>query len=263
MTDKPDSFHGASGPPPVTAAEPTLAERARTLMQIGGASSLASMSQKHDGYPFASVMPYATDDRGNPIFLISQMAMHTKNLRGEPRATLLVAEQSSSPLGAARISVMGDATKVDDSEKQAIAAVYLARHPESQQWAGFGDFGFYRLVVKDVYFIGGFGVMGWVPAEMYAAAKPDPLAGAARDIIAHMNEDHVDSMILLIQQHLQVKAEDARMTTVDRYGFNVMMQSDQGVRGGRIAFAETANSSSDVRKVLVDMVSSARKSLEG
>lgn len=143
-------------------------------MQVGGFSTLATMSQKHEGYPFGSVMPYAVDGSGSPIFLISQMATHTKNLRAEPRATLLVAASAGS-LGAARISVMGEVAEVPGEERETVAKIYLARHPESKQWAGFGDFGFYRMTVKDVYFIGGFGVMGWVSADDYAVVQPDTI----------------------------------------------------------------------------------------
>lgn len=150
--------------------EPTLAQRARALMQAGGASSLSTMSVKHPGYPFGSVMPYAVDDCGSPIVLISQMATHTKNLRAEPRATLLVAQESGSPLGAARVSVIGEFKQVEEAEKEKVAAIYLEAHPESRQWVSFGDFGFYRMTVKDVYLVGGFGVMGWVTAEEYASS---------------------------------------------------------------------------------------------
>ena len=248
MAKKPDS----------SVPEPTLAERARTLMSVGGSSSLSTMSVKHPGYPFGSVMPYAVDESGNPIVLISQMAMHTKNLRAEPRATLLVAQQSGSSLGTARISVIGDVAKVEESDTERIAAIYFEAHPESRQWASFGDFDFYKMTVKDVYHIGGFGVMGWVTAEDYAAAEADPLVESARDIIDHMNEDHVESMILLIQKQLGIKTADARMTAVDRYGFNVLMKVESKTRGGRIGFSSIANSPTEVRKILVAMVNEAR-----
>lgn len=154
---------------PNSTAEPTLAQQARTLMRVGGFSTLSTISLKHPEYPFGSVMPYADDDAGSPLFLISQMAVHTKNLRAQTRATLLVAASSGS-LGSARISVMGDVAKVEGDAIQEVAQTYLSRHPDSRQWAGFGDFGFYRMTVKDVYFIGGFGVMGWINAEDYRAA---------------------------------------------------------------------------------------------
>ena len=89
----------SSGQPPV--AEPTFAERVRTLVHVGRVGSLSTLSLKQEGYPFGSVMPYGLDDRGRPIFLISTMAMHTQNLQAEPRASLLITQPESTgdPLG--------------------------------------------------------------------------------------------------------------------------------------------------------------------
>src|SRR5437762_3355741 len=72
--------------------EPPYAERARTLVHLGRAGTLATLSRRHVGHPFASIMPYAVDERGNPLLLISTMAMHTQNLQGDARASLLVAQ---------------------------------------------------------------------------------------------------------------------------------------------------------------------------
>ena len=71
-------------------AEPSYAERARTLMHLGRIGSLSSLSRKQPGFPFGSVMPYGLDSAGRPIFLISTMAMHTQNLQANPHASLLV-----------------------------------------------------------------------------------------------------------------------------------------------------------------------------
>src|SRR5260370_7182552 len=79
-----------------TAAEPSFAERARTLMHLGRIGSLSTLSRKQPGYPFGSVMPYAMDDAGHPIFLISTMAMHTQNLQPNPRPTQLVTQPAPS-----------------------------------------------------------------------------------------------------------------------------------------------------------------------
>ncbi len=76
--------------------EPTHAERARTLVHLGRTGSLATLSRKHPGWPFASVMPYAIDDFGRPLILISTMAMHTQNLVENPRASLLVAQSDAA-----------------------------------------------------------------------------------------------------------------------------------------------------------------------
>src|ERR1700745_50044 len=90
--------------------EPSYAERARTLLCLGRIGSLSTHSLKQPGFPFGSVMPYGLDDHGRPIFLISTMAMHTQNLRADPRASLLVTQQDSGGdvLGASRVTLVGD-----------------------------------------------------------------------------------------------------------------------------------------------------------
>lgn len=259
MTDD-SQQHGSSGAPSSEVPEPSLAERARTLMHLGGVSSLSTMSQKHPGYPFGSVMPYAVDDGGAPIFLISAMAMHTHNIKREPKCTLLVQpdDAGSDPLGGARISVMGDVTVADDDQRDRLAELYLARHEQAQFWINFGDFKFFTMQVVDVYFIGGFGVMGWIKSEDYAAAAPDPIADAANDIIQHMNDDHVEAMQILARHHLGVEASNVNMTSVDRLGFNVKLLTDEGVRGGRIGFSEAVSSATEVRTMLVQMIKTLR-----
>src|SRR5580658_6991059 len=95
-------------------AEPTFAERARTLMYLGRIGSLSTLSRKQQGFPFGSVMPYGLDDLGQPVFLISTMAMHTHNIRADPRSSLLVTqpEAGADPLGAARVTLLGNVLPV-------------------------------------------------------------------------------------------------------------------------------------------------------
>jgi heme oxygenase (biliverdin-IX-beta and delta-forming) len=78
------------GPPPPP--EPSYAERARTLVHLARSGMLSTLSRRHPGHPFGSVMPYAPDPRGAALLLISTMAMHTQNLLTDPRASLLVAQ---------------------------------------------------------------------------------------------------------------------------------------------------------------------------
>ena len=97
MTTSPGRKHAGPGPasdqPPVP--EPTFAERARTLVYLGRVGSLSTLSRKQPGFPFGSVMPYALDGHGRPIFLISTMAMHTQNLQADARASLLVTQEDT------------------------------------------------------------------------------------------------------------------------------------------------------------------------
>jgi heme iron utilization protein len=238
--------------------EPTYAERAKTLVHVGRVGSLSTLSRRHAEWPFGSVMPYGLDERGNPSFLISTMAMHTQNLLADPRASLLVTEPGAAedPLGAGRVTLMGRAAKISGDD---VREGYLARHPNASYWVDFKDFAFFRLEVMDVYFVGGFGVMGWVDAAEYSKAEPDPLADAAAGILAHMNEDHVDAMLLLARGLGGVEGRDARMTAVDRLGFYLRIETSEGMRGLRLPFLREARSPQETREILVEMVRRERQ----
>jgi len=251
---------GSVTPDQVPAPELTYGERARTLIHLGRVGSLSTMSRKHPGWPFGSVMPYALDDAGRPLFLISSMAMHTQNIQADVHASLLITPSDApDPLGAARLTLLGEVAQLPIEEVVAARKIYLARHENARYWVDFEDFAFYRMEITDAYFVGGFGVMGWVTADDYLQAEPDPLAEAAPAIIEHMNKDHSDSLLLLAKFFAGVEAEQATMTSVDRLGFHLRLKSADRVRGVRIAFLLQARSVEDTRKILEQMVRLARQ----
>jgi len=243
-----------------SAPEPSFAERARTLLHLGRIGSLSTLSRKQPGYPFGSVMPYGLDERGRPIFLISTMAMHTQNLQSDPRASLLVTQPDAGgdPLGASRITLLGNVAPLAKPEVAAARKLCLERYANSKHWVDFEDFSFHRMDAVDVYYVGGFGVMGWVTASEYDGAKPDPLADAATEIIKHMNADHRDALVLIAGAFAGVEAQAATITAVDRLGFHVRLMTPEGIRGARIAFLREVKSPLDARKVLVEMTRQAR-----
>src|SRR6267378_5079829 len=248
----------ASNQPAV--AEPTFAERARTLVYLGRVGSLSTFSCKQQGFPFGSVMPYGLDDHANPIFLISTMAMHTQNVQADPRSSLLVTQPDTigDPLGASRVTLLGNTLPVPVPEVAEARKLYLAHYANSKYWVDFEDFSFYRMEVVDVYYVGGFGVMGWVSPSEYSLARPDPLADSMTEILEHMNTDHNDALVLLARTFAGIESQQAKMTSVDRLGFHVRLTTRDGVRGVRIAFLQEVGSAAETRMVLVEMVQQAR-----
>jgi hypothetical protein len=244
--------------------EPTYAERVRTLLSLTSIATLSTLSRKHVGFPFGSLMPYALDSSGRPIFLISNMAMHTQNLKADPRASLFVEQTGADgdPLGAARATLMGRVELVPQEDIASARELYLVRQPNSRYWVDFADFNFFRLQPIDVYYVGGFGVMGWVEATDYERSSPDPLAEASAGILSHMNADHVDSMILLARTHASMEASEATMTSVDRLGFSLRLTTADGMKGARINFPREVTTPQETRKVLVEMVRQAGNSTQ-
>lgn len=254
------SGSGTSTDQPMT-PEPSFAERARTLVYVGRIGSLSTVSRRHAGFPFGSVMPYGMDDQGRPIFLISAMAMHTQNLQEDPRASLLVMEPDASgdPLGASRVTLIGHVGRVPEPEVPEARKVYLDRYGNSKRWVEFEDFDFYRMDVVDVYYVGGFGVIGWVSALDYNGAQPDPLADAAAGIIQHLNADHVDALILLARRFASVEPQEAKMTSVDRLGFHMILKTQDGMRDARVAFLREVKTPAETERVMIEMVRQARQ----
>ena len=85
------SEHGGGGAGPAIAGDPTSfpsdAELARTLTAGQRQATLCTLTA--DGYPYGSVVSYAVDDAGAPLLLISELAEHTVNARGDDRVSML------------------------------------------------------------------------------------------------------------------------------------------------------------------------------
>jgi putative heme iron utilization protein len=223
---------------------------------LGLIGSLSTQSQKFPGFPFGSMMPYAADNFGRPIFFVSSMAMHTHNLRQDPRASLLITQPdvSGDPLGAARVTLLGE---VNEAPADEVRDLYLSRYENAKYWQEYSDFAYYRLQVSAVYFIGGFGVMGWISAEDYRSASPDPLASAASGIIRHMNNDHADALRLIARRFAGEEPDEAAITAVDRLGFHLRLKSGERIHGTRVAFLREVRNTEEARAVFVEMVRQA------
>jgi heme iron utilization protein len=230
-------------------------------MHSGRIGSLSTLSRKQPGFPFGSLMPYELDNEGRPIFLISTMAMHTQNLQADPRASIFVTEPDAcgDSLGSSRVTLIGTALRVPEAELADARTVYLTGYPDSKYWVDFEDFFFCRLDLIDVYYVGGFGVMGWVAASDYSQAQADPLANDKHDIMQHMNADHRDALILLTKRFAGLEAQQAEMTAVDRLGFHLRLKTQDGMKGTRMAFLREVTDPSQTREVFVEMMKQARQ----
>ena len=248
-----------AGPPGGTTApvtlEPAFAERARTLAYLGRTGTLATLSRKHTGHPFASVMPYALDEQGRPLMLISSMAMHTQNLTADARASLLVTQPTAGdPLAAGRLTLMGEGRMVPEVELDGVKAAYLARHANAAYWVDFDDFGFWRLELADLYFVGGFGAMDWVAAAEYMTVKPDPLADISESIIQHINEDHSAALLTYARVLAGEPSDEATMVSIDRLGFKLRLRTGERIHSARIPFPREVTTAGECREVFIEML---------
>lgn len=246
-------------------AQPTHAERARTVVASSTRGTLSTLAVNPAGYPFGSLVAYALDESGHPLLLLSGLAEHTTNLKADPRASLFVTEplpEDGDPLAHGRVTLLGDlAVAGDDGDDgdDGVRERYLDVHPEAKLYVDFPDFSFYRLTVSDVRYVGGFGRMSWASPEDFLAAEADPLAPSAADIVEHMNADHADALLDYCRGLAgKTAAISASMTGVDRYGFDVAAITEEGPEPVRIDFTKPLSTPDQVRSEMVRLVRAAR-----
>jgi putative heme iron utilization protein len=240
---------------------PSHAERAMTLACGARTATLCTVAREPAGYPYGSFVTFAID-RGHPVFLISALAEHTRNLSADPRASLLIAESvRADPLANGRVTLLGRCTVLaDEAERKAARKAFLAAHPNAGYYAGFGDFSWWRLAVESVRYIGGYGRMSWVPREEWLGAEPDPLAEGAAGIVEHMNAEHAATLLDCCRRFTRARdATAATMTSVDRYGFEMSVTTAKGPRPVRLGFSGPVSSPEEARDELVALAAKARK----
>jgi len=251
-------------PPTNPAPEPSHAERTRTLVAGQTRGSLATLAIEPPGTPFGSIVTYGLDDVGRPVSFVSTLAEHTRNLLADPRASLLAVEavhDGSDPLAGGRATLLGRLEQVaDEAEAEAAKAAYLVANPQAF-YVAYGDFLCVRLEILSIRYVGGFGRMSWVSVDDYATAEPDPLAPHAAGIIGHMNADHAGAMVELCHAYAgRTDVTAARMTAVDRYGFEVVadVTGPRQQAAFRVGFRTPQAAPDGVRKELVGMLHASR-----
>lgn len=264
MTDQHGRPSGAAEEPLYDAdiPTPTHGERARTLLDSLSTGTLCTIAVEPAGFPYGSFVTFAAN-AGNPLFFISALAEHTRNLKGDSRASLLVAEGGGDdPLARARVTLVGHCRPVAAGDRSDAAATYLAVHPNAEYYIDFKDFGFWRLEVESLRYIGGYGRMSWVNLDDWRRAEPDPIAPHAAAILAHMNDDHAHNLVDYCRAFTKATdATAAQMTSIDRYGFEMSVDTAKGPRPVRLAFENQIATIQDARRELVALAEAARQAL--
>jgi putative heme iron utilization protein len=235
-----------------------IAADARRLARRAFKASLATLDSA-SGAPYASLITVATDLAGAPIFLISTLARHTRNLSHDPRAAILIdgSGDLADPLQGARVTLHGRAETVNDD---AVKRRFLARHAEAAFYVDFPDFAFWRLAVEGAHYIGGFGrIVDLEPDELLVPLEgAEALAEAEAGIVAHMNEDHADAIELYALAFTGGDPGPWRMTGIDPEGCDIALGQD----AGRIVFSAPVTTPQGARKELVRLAEAARATAE-
>ena len=234
------------------------AEAVRRLLRAERKAVLSTLSAARHGWPFASLAPYALSRSGEPILLLAGLAQHTKNLALDPRSCLFVQDRAAEadPQAGARATVLGRVRRAEPEELEDVRARYVALHPQAEKYFDQHDFALYLHSVDEVRYIGGFGVIGWVPGHAVLLDRAgDPVAAHSEEIARHVNGDHAAALALLCRARGK-PGRSATLLGVDAFGFDAL-DADAGRL--RFDFEAPAATSEDVRDRFVSMVRAARQ----
>lgn len=227
---------------------------AKKLLREGRSGALATLMPR-SGDPYCSAVNVATAIDGAPLFLLSNLALHTKNILADARVSLMLDERKDGdPLEGARVMLMGSCAKTDP----AVAGAYLRRHLEAEMFANFGDFAFYRMEIGRAHLVAGFGrIVDVGPKDLLAGmSDAQALVESETGAIAHMNEDHADACRLFATKLLGGPDGDWRCVGIDPEG----LELQQGRTALRLPFPQRVTGPGPLRAVLKELADQARSS---
>ena len=231
---------------------------AKDLLRTTRAGALATLD-RNTGHPFASLVNVATDSDGSPLILISKLSTHTANLEVDGRASLLLAATGKGdPLAHPRLTLLDSFHQLgrDDQQEPRVRRRFLARHPKSELYAGFGDFSFWRLGVVSAHLNGGFARA----ADLKGADVLTNIGGAENlleteaSAVEHMNLDHAEAVRLYATKLLGAEDGAWRLTGLDPEGLDLA----KGEATLRLRFSAPVTSAEQLRKAVVELATNAR-----
>lgn len=233
----------------------TPAEIARALVRRAWKAALGTLDRT-TGHPYTSLVAMATEPDGTPLMLLSRLALHTKNLDRDSRASVLIdgTGAAGDVLAGERITLIGSAS-VTSSKNARLR--FLARHPSAATYADFADFSFYRLQIERAHFIGGFGrIVELKPHDLVApAAGAEALIEAETEIREHINEDHAGTLELIATRLGNAQTGRWRLVGLDPDGLDLAL----GDCALRLLFGRRAHTPEEARDAIVALAGMARQ----
>jgi putative heme iron utilization protein len=229
---------------------------AKKLLREGRSGALATLSAG-SGDPYCSLVNVATAVDGAPLFLLSTLALHTKNIMADARISLMLDERKEGdPLEGARVMLMGTCAQCSKKLGSSVASAYLRRHPDAEMFANFGDFSYYRMEIARAHLVAGFGrIVDLKPQDVLTdISDAQPLTDSEADAIAHLHADHADACRLYATKLLGAPDGEWRCVGIDPDG--IELQS--GRLALRLPFPQRVNAPGPLRAILKQLADQAR-----
>jgi heme iron utilization protein len=232
------------------------ARTARSLLRRSRQGALATL-MAGSGDPYCSLVNVASHPDGSPILLISRLALHTRNILGDARVSLMLDERAAGdPLEGSRIMLAGHAEEAGGDQLALLRRRYLNAHPSAEVFVNFKDFSFFRIRPRGAHLVAGFGRIVDLGPDRFLTEISDATAllEAEQGAIDHMNADHRDALQLYATRLLGAGPADWRCTGCDPDGIDIQA----GATVLRLDFPRRIVAPAALRQVLKDLADQAR-----
>jgi heme iron utilization protein len=229
---------------------------ARSLLRRSRQGALATLMAT-SGDPYCSLVNLASHPDGSPILLISRLALHTQNILGDARVSLMLDERAEGdPLEGARIMLAARAEQAGADQLALLRRRYLNAHPSAEAFVKFKDFSFFQIRPTGAHLVAGFGrIVDLVPEQFLTdIADAGGLLEAEQGAVEHMNADHREAMNLYATKLLGAEAADWSCTGCDPGGIDLQASTIRL----RLDFPERVTGAAELRKMLVRLAQQAR-----
>src|SRR5712675_3031294 len=229
---------------------------ARSLLRRSRQGALATL-MAGSGDPYCSLVNVASHADGSPILLVSRLALHTQNILGDSRVSLMLDERAEGdPLEGSRVMLAGRAEQAGGDDLPVLRRRYLNAHPSAETFVNFNDFSFFRIRPSGAHLVAGFGRIVDLKPQQFLTVISDAgaLLEAEQGAIDHMNADHRDATNLYATRLLGAEAADWRCTGCDPDGIDLQA----GGKTLRLDFPERVTGPGELRKMLVRLAGEAR-----
>jgi putative heme iron utilization protein len=204
-----------------------VSKLARTFMKGWDSGVLnTQFEQNGDEFPFGSLTPFVLTEEGEITILISDLAIHTKNILRNKKVGFTVFDmEASHKQAAARVSLTGFASLLDEKEDEErykrVSERYFTFFPMARNYFKAHNFFFYTLKPKHVHFIKTFGQIYSFDAEDNWNLTTPEWIGSENGAIEHMNKDHKDALMKFSKDLIETDTQEVSLICVDGEGFHM------------------------------------------
>ncbi|PKA67046.1 hypothetical protein AXF42_Ash004537 [Apostasia shenzhenica] len=208
-------------------------------MELSSIGTLSVVSP--DGWPIGVGARFVVDLQGTPALCLRE----PKQLLANDCSSSFHVQLGQSRSSSRQCTLLGRLVKLDDG----LLVKKLSSRWEKKFGENVDEDLIYLIMVKHVLQMEDFEDVVWVTPSEYSNAEPDPLRNFAEQIVYEMGSKHAEDVQRLCNIYVEsdFQVTDAKLTWVDRLGFDLHVHSEGGVYAARVPFAREVTDEKGVK----------------